>query len=234
MVSKKYVPVVSSGSLSQILNYTEISVFRFSKNLVSCKMCQTKLLRSSLVAGRNRKLFRCANLSQGAASLVLSGACLPSRGLSLLVCSLLPPDWPFRQERSCNYSAIAATIRKMPSCLTDTFTSHAVISFFIIPSVTFLRNGMRWVCLEPSGHRDAARALRRLSSHIAVHVRGGLISFQSSSLARLVPSQPLCFRFDSACVLPDEAANCRCRSVSWVSVCSWSSQWSHLCLIASF
>lgn len=162
---------------------------------------------------------------------MLSGACLPSSGLSLLVCSFCLLTGPFvgRQESSCNYSAIAATIRKKPSCLTDTFTSHTVISFFIIPSVTFLCIGIRWVCLEPNGHRDAA-----FSSHIAVHVRGGLISFQSSSLVRLVPSQPLCFRFDSACVLPDEAANRRCKSGSWVLACSWSSQWSHLCLTASF
>lgn len=84
---------------------------------------------------------------------------------------------------------------------------------------------------SPTG-TEMQRVLRRLSSHNGVHVRGGLISFQSSSLARLVPSQPLCFRLDSTCVLPDEAANRRCRSGSWVSVCSWnswsswSSQWS--------
>lgn len=86
---------------------------------------------------------------------------------------------------------------------------------------------------SPTG-TEMQRALRRLFSHIAVHVQGGLISFQSSSLVRLVPSQPLCFRFDSACVLPDEAANRRCKSGSWVSVCGWSSQWSHFCLTASF
>lgn len=71
-------------------------------------------------------------------------------------CLLIGPSIG-RQERSCNYPAIVATIRKMTFCITNALTSHAVISFFIIPSVTFLCNGIGRVCLAPDGHRDAVR-----------------------------------------------------------------------------
>lgn len=99
------------------------------------------------------------NLSRVSASLICL-QCVSHPGVRL---SSVCPFWlligPFvgRQEHSCNYPAIVATIRKIPFCTTNTFTLHALISFFffIILSVTFLCNGIQWVDLMPDGHQDA-------------------------------------------------------------------------------
>lgn len=107
---------------------------------------------------------------------MLPGVCLPSRGSSLLRLFSVSPDFHFRQECSYNYPTIVATIRKMPFCITNTFTSHTVISFFIIPSVTFLCNGIWRVCLTLDGHRDAARAASLLTQWRACSRGANLVS----------------------------------------------------------
>lgn len=127
----------------------------------------------------------------------------------------------------------------MPFCITNTFTSHTVISFFIIPSVTFLCNGIWRVCLTLDGHRDAARAASLLTQWRACSRGANLVSVIQPCKTGAQPAALFLTRLCVCCPMKQQTTAAgrvygfRCAAgtagaagaVSGVNLCSAASFW---------